>query len=344
MYLKVENATRETHDSVSLYFKNPTLFNSIKYKPGQFITLGFQIDDQFEKRAYSFSSSPVVDKYLRVTIKRVEGGLISNYIFNEVKPGHKIKVEKPGGNFYIEPDKSAARKIVLFGAGSGITPIMSICKTILYKEAKSEILLFYGNKNYTSVIFKGELDDLKAKYPGRLRVVHILEDAAGAEQDAYSGMLRKEIVDEVLDELKWDISHSNYFLCGPSGYMNAAREILTGLGIDRAHIKTETFVAPKPASGLNLIDSEVAIFSNGNYQHFKIPGNTSILQGVMKSGNKTIPFSCRSGMCSTCKVKCVEGQVKMTDGHFLSDKEVNEGYILSCISYPVSDKVVIELP
>ena len=202
MRLKVEKVVKETQDAVSLYFKNPTLFRKIKYKSGQFLTLNLKINNKTEKRAYSFSSSPYVDKDLRITIKKVEKGIVSNYIYDHVKAGDTIKIESPRGSFFHEPDEKESRTIVLFGAGSGVTPVLSIAKTVLEKEPNSNVLFFYANRDVKSIIFKEEIELLSQKYASKLNVIHILENENEKLEQSYKGYLQQQIVNEVFAKYK----------------------------------------------------------------------------------------------------------------------------------------------
>jgi len=342
MKLVVDKVVKETEDAVSLYFKNSSFFKKIKYKSGQFLTIKLKINSNEEKRAYSFSSSPFVDKDLRITIKKVEKGLVSNFVYDNIKAGDKIKVESPTGSFFFEPDTSKSRNVVLFGAGSGVTPVLSIAKTALDQEENTKVIFFYANRDIDSIIFKDEIATLEKQYPQRLTMVHILENNTTKWGNSYEGYLQQEIVDEVFKQNQLDFNKSEYYTCGPQGFMDKVKETLYTHGVDRKKIKMEAFTAPKlKFTGKNL-KSEVTIKQGGKENNLTIPGNKTVLQSCI-TNNIKIPFSCRSGMCSTCKGKCVEGEVTMIDGHTLPEEEVEKGYVLTCVTYPASEKVVIEI-
>ena len=340
MKLKVDKVVKETDEAVSLYFKNNSIFKKIKYKSGQFLTISLKVNNQLEKRAYSFSSSPYVDDDLRITIKKVTKGVVSNYVYDNVKAGDKIKVDPPAGSFYHDPKQKTKDNIVLFGAGSGVTPVLSIAKTVISQEPEKKVYFFYANKDFNSIIFKKEIKNLENEYSDRFKMIHILEnDSFG---DSFSGFLQREIVEEVFNRFQLNFKECNYYMCGPQGFMDKAKEILYSFDVERKMIKMEAFSAPKlKFSGKNL-KSEVTVKMGGKDNTLTIPGNKTVLQSFI-SNNVKIPFSCRSGMCSTCKGKCTEGEVTMIEGHTLPEDEVQDGYVLTCVTYPASEKVVIEL-
>ncbi|MDO5969106.1 ferredoxin--NADP reductase [Flavivirga aquimarina] len=342
MKLQIKHIIKETKDSISLSFKNGNLFNKLSYKPGQFLTVHVPIDNVVHKRAYSFSSNPFTEKDLKITIKRVEKGLVSNYLHDHIKIGDKLGIDKPAGSFYVEPKPEVKKQYVLFAGGSGITPIYSIITSVLVKEEQSRVLLVYANQNMESIIFHDELKALANQYPNRFYVDHILSTCADADANYHSGLANKTLLDKIL--LKYDIKYEDhtYMICGPFGFMEKIKEILKENGISREQIKLEVFKSPKiKLLGKDLI-SNVTLKVKGNSHQIKVRGDKSILWQAM-SDNIVLPYSCRSGMCSTCKAKCVSGEVKMTEGHFLSENDVANGDILTCISYPISEEVVIEI-
>jgi len=342
MKLLVKDIVKETSDALSISFKNGNFFKKLAYKPGQFLTIHVPIDNEVHKRAYSFSSNPYTDKDLKITIKRVEKGLVSNYVHDNLQIGDKLAVDNPAGTFYISPDAKAQKQYVLFAGGSGITPMFSIVKSVLTEEKDSKVLLVYANQSMESIIFHDEIKALEKKYPDHFAVEHIISTCDGCTGNYHKGLATKELVDSIF--LKHELSYDDYvyMICGPFGYMEKTKEILKENGVTREKIKLEVFKAPKvKVTGKNLL-SDVTIKLKGKEYNLKVRGNKSILQQAM-SDNVVIPYSCRSGMCSTCKAKCIEGEVKMTDGHLLSEEEVANGSILSCITYPLSEKVVIEI-
>ncbi len=342
MKLVVKDIVKETNDAISVCFKNGNLFKKLKYKPGQFLTIHASINQKIEKRAYSFSSNPFTDKDLKITIKRVEKGLVSNFVHDNFKIGDKIEVDDPAGSFFIEPSAKSKKQYVLFAGGSGVTPMFSIVKSVLTQEKNSKILLIYANQNLDSIIFHEQIKSLENQYPDNFKVEHIVSSTKKDKDNYHSGLATKILVDAIFSKHNILYENHKYMICGPFGYMEKIKEILNENGITREKINIEVFKKPEiKVTGKNL-QSDVTIRFEGQEHQIKNNGDKSILSQAM-SKNIALPYSCRSGMCSTCKAKCVEGEVKMTDGHFLPESEVESGSILTCISYPVSKKVVIEI-
>ena len=342
MKLLVKDIIKETDEAISIRFKNGNLFKKLKYKPGQFLTIHTTIEKKIEKRAYSFSSNPFTDKDLKITIKRVEKGLVSNYVHDYLKVGDKVEVDDPAGSFFVEPSSKTQKQYILFAGGSGVTPMFSIVKSVLTEEKNSKILLIYANQNIDSIIFHDEIKRLEEQYYNTFKVEHIVAQIPKDKDNYHSGLATQELIDRIFSKHNILFKDHQYMICGPFGYMEKIKEILNENGITREKIKVEVFKKPEVrVSGRNL-ESDVTIKHNGKEYQIKVNGDKTILRQAM-SKNIALPYSCRSGMCSTCKAKCVEGEVKMIDGHYLSDNEVLSGDILTCISYPLSEKVVLEI-
>lgn len=342
MKLVVKDIIKETNDAVSISFKNGNFFKKLKYKPGQFLTIHVPIDKEVQRRAYSFSSNPYTDKDIKITIKRVEKGLVSNYVHDNLKVGDKLEVDDPAGSFFVEPSQKSKKQYVLFAGGSGVTPMFSIIKSVLTEEKDSRVLLIYANQNMESIIFHKEIQALETEYPNNFSVEHIISSSKVTKENYHKGLATKTLIDRILKTHHLVYDDHIYMICGPFGYMEKIKEILKDNGISREKIKIEVFKSPEvKILGKNLL-SDVTLKFEGDEHLLKVKGDTSILKQAM-SDNIVIPYSCRSGMCSTCKAKCVEGEIKMTDGHFLTEQEVAEGSILTCISYPLSKEVVIEI-
>ncbi|WP_406683495.1 ferredoxin--NADP reductase [Seonamhaeicola sp. MEBiC1930] len=342
MKLEIKDIIKETEDAVSVSFKNGNFFKKLKYKPGQFLTIKVPIEGVVYKRAYSFSSNPFTDKDLKITIKRVEKGLVSNYVHDFIKVGDKLEVDNPAGSFHINPNKSSQKQYVLFAGGSGVTPMFSIIKSVLTEEKASKILLVYANQNLDSIIFHDELKSLEQAYPEKFAVEHILSKCENCNDNYHSGLVTHELMNTIFSKHNLAYDDHAYMICGPFGYMEKIKEILKDNGIGREKIKLEVFKAPEvKVSGKELM-SNVMLKYKGEKHMLKVRGDKTILNQAM-SNNIVIPYSCRSGMCSSCKAKCVEGEVKMTDGHFLTDEDVESGSILTCITYPLTEEVVIEI-
>ncbi|WP_010523427.1 ferredoxin--NADP reductase [Aquimarina agarivorans] len=344
MLLTVDKIVQETDDAVSVIFKKPGFFSSIKYKSGQFLTLKVPVKNRIENRSYSLSSSPWLHKYLRITVKKVKDGLVSNYICDQLKEGQKIEIDKPMGNFFVVPNKKEANQYILLAGGSGITPIYSIILSVLEKEPKSSILLIYANQNKNTIIFKKELEALLQKYPDRIVMHHFLESVDTPEKHYYEGRLNETKLNEILQTKGIAYSTGKFMLCGPQGFMDAAVAILTNNGVPENKIMLEAFTADLSKMEAESVDaSSVTLSGVGFDSTITVNKGETILKAALDS-NVEIPYSCRSGMCSSCKAKCTSGSVKMLDGHLLPENEIAEGYILTCISFPTSENVAITLP
>lgn len=329
--LKIKDIIPETDDALSISFKQP-FFRKINYKCGQFLTLIFSIDGREYRRAYSINSAHGVDDDISITIKKVKGGVISNFIFNQLKKGDSVRVMKPMGNFVLETERKNERNIVLFGAGSGITPLMSILKTALYFEPESRVTLIYSNKTESSIIFRDQLYIFKERFADRIFVKHLL-----SENDE---RLQKEDIPEYLRVNPfYKQNNAVFYMCGPEAYMQSVREGLIALKIEDDKIFNESFTAKKLEAEGNY---SVVFKSKGRVETAKIPAGKSILDVGLDLGLR-MQFSCFNGQCGTCKSKCVTGKVKMAVDNILTQEEKMQGYVLPCVSHPASEDVVIEI-
>lgn len=345
--LKVKDITKETSDTITVHLKQP-LFAKLKYKAGQFLTVVVPIDGKSIRRAYSLSSAPNIDETLSITIKRVENGLVSNYVNDHLKAGDKMEIIEPMGNFYIEPDKNLARHIILFAAGSGITPLMSIAKSILAFEPKSTISLIYGNKSMNTIIFKDKIEEMQKKYGERFNLVHVL---SRAEEDwiGYKGRIDKTLTINVLNLLpKFDKDKTEYFMCGPEGMMNEIANALKSLQTPSEHIHRESFVssaaseAKEEAKSAGSVQREVTIIVDSEEYRVMVSPKKTILEAGLDAG-VDMPYSCQSGLCTACRGRRKSGEVKMDEEEGLSALEIKDGYVLTCVSHPLTDDVVIEI-
>ncbi|MCS6968363.1 MAG: ferredoxin--NADP reductase [Cytophagales bacterium] len=348
--LKVKDITRETEDTVTLHLRQP-LFSKIKYKPGQFLTLILNINGKSVRRAYSLSSAPEIDDTLSITIKRVPGGLVSNYVNDHVKVGDYVDILEPIGNFYLEPNKDLQRHIVLFGSGSGITPLMSIAKSVLAFEPKSIVSLIYGNRTLETVIFRQKLEEMQNRYGDRFRVVHVLSRAESSQWNGYKGRIDKQLTIDILQCLpKFEADKTEYFMCGPEGMMDQVMEALHALNVPAQRIHRESFFAPTAeetkdeaalkASG--IIEQQVTIILDGDEYQITVKPTQSILDAALNAG-LDMPYSCQSGLCTACRGLKKSGEVKMDEDEGLSEKEIQQGYILTCVAHPLTENVVIEI-
>jgi ring-1,2-phenylacetyl-CoA epoxidase subunit PaaE len=347
-HLKVKEVIRETSDTITITFWHP-LSETIKYQPGQFLTLMPTINDQKVRRSYSMSSSPITDASPAVTVKRVAGGLVSNWLIDNVKEGDFIEVAEPMGKFVVEIDANNARQIVLIGAGSGITPLMSIAKSVLQGEPQSQVVLLYGNRNEESIIFRNQLELLQAKYAGRLTIKHALSQATDDTIGTIGRLNKTQIIKflEAIKDLK--TASAQYFLCGPDGLMDEAKQALSVLGVASTQVHHESFVTTTTAGQVSekeddgsLRTQEVTVIYEGSEYKFVVEPHQTILEAALDL-DIDLPYSCQAGMCTACLGKCTSGKIQLDEEDGLTDKELKAGFILTCVAHPLSSGVVIEI-
>ncbi|MCU0434445.1 MAG: 2Fe-2S iron-sulfur cluster-binding protein [Bacteroidia bacterium] len=347
--LTVKEITRETADCVSIVFDIPEASKQeFSYIQGQYLTLKLHVGGEELRRSYSLCSSPVADSEVRIAVKKVDGGRASTWLNNELHTGNKLEVMTPMGNFWSAMDAANEKHYVLFAGGSGITPMLSILKTVLHSEPKSRISLFYGNRDEQAVIFKAQIDALAAQHGNRLSVFHILENPAPGTAALYTGILTAEKVAALIENHIGLNGNNEYFICGPGPMMENVKQVLTQLRIDSKLIHIEYFQAvaeavkaAETASTQTAGTSKVTVILDGEEKVFDIPQNGSSILDVAYDAGMDVPFACKGGVCCTCRAKVTEGQVRMDHNFALTDDEVSRGYILTCQSHPVSENVVV---
>ncbi len=349
--LVVKEVTRETTDTVSISFEVPeNLKETYEFLPGQYLSLETEIDGEKVRRSYSICTSPE-ENDLRVAVKQVKDGKFSTYANNDLKAGDKLSVMSPDGRFVVKTDKSNKKHYCLFAAGSGITPMMSILKAVLAEEPESEVTLFYGNRKVSSIIFRDELEDLKNVYMDRLTVFHVLS-RENLGIDLYSGRIDGDKCKDFSEKL-FDFSKADeFFMCGPFAMIQNVSAYLEGLNIEKSRIHFELFVAPDqlPQGGDNNDEEStpleegiatIHVIVDGDEYDFEMPkGGTNILDAATDRG-LDVPFSCKGGVCCTCKALVLEGEVNMAVNYALEDEEVKQGYVLTCQAKPITDEVKV---
>jgi ring-1,2-phenylacetyl-CoA epoxidase subunit PaaE len=347
IHLTVKEVIRETEDAVTLVFQNPA--SPLKYKPGQFLTLIINIKGEKVRRSYSLCTYPGVDSDPAVTVKKVPGGLVSTFVADNVKPGDQIEVMEPMGIFTAEPDYHKKRDIVLAGGGSGITPLMGIARAILHDEPLSTVYLFYANRDENSIIFSNKLNQLKAEHGDRFHVIHVLSQPLNNTHKPAGRLNRSSFIKLLETFPKLDLAKAEYFVCGPKGLMEEIEHGLALLKVPSTQIHKESFVSgPAEEAKGKVVEAtqdgpkEVTIIYQGNEYKIVVPQNKTILQTALDK-KIDLPYSCQSGMCTACMGKCTSGKVHLDDPDGLSDKEIDQGYVLICVGHPVSSDVVIEI-
>jgi ring-1,2-phenylacetyl-CoA epoxidase subunit PaaE len=344
--LKVIDVVRETPDAVSVAFEvPPALKPDYKYKQGQYLTLKFILKGEELRRSYSICSSPVDEHELRVAIKKVKDGRISTHINDNLKVGDVVEVMTPMGNFFTEMDASNKKNYILFGGGSGITPMLSILKTVLRAEPQSRVTLFYGNNDESSIIFKKQIEQLAIANADRLNVVHVLNTPPAGHPEKLKGMMTKEKNMELVKDYVDAAADNEYFICGPGPMMENVVNALKALNIPEPKIHIEYFTAPvnadevKPSADV-ASGASATIVIDGDEHKVVLEENETILEAAIRIGLDA-PYACQGGSCCTCRALLEEGKVDMAVNYALSASEVKQGFILTCQSRPTTDKVVV---
>jgi len=350
--IKVARVQRETEDAVSVYFDIPEEHKAdFAYKAGQYITIEMNVQGENVRRAYSLCTSPLSDPMPAVTVKKVQGGRMSSYLNSSLKAGDTVKLMAPEGRFTPETDAAAQKQYLLFAGGSGITPMMSILKTVLQSEPKSIISLVYANRNKNSVIFKDALEQLEKNYKGRLEITHVY-DSAGLFSSAVKGPLSTDTVKKLFAKLRRAEYTPDVFICGPSGMMDAVKNGLFSTDLSEEQIHIEYFTAPvsgnatasagiPAATAAPAGDAEVELRISGETHYLSVGPRKTILAAAQDAGLDP-PYSCEAGICSTCMAKVTDGSVRMIENNILTQKEVDAGFVLTCQAICTSPKVKIE--
>lgn len=330
----------ETFDTVTLVFKQPGL-KKIAYLSGQYLTLIFKINGRRYLRPYSFSSASGIDKFLEVTVKRVPGGVVSNHICDIVTVGDVVEVLPPMGDFIVPTDPTYANhSIVLWGAGSGITPLFSMAKHVLH-SSHQQVILVYGNRTIDNVIFKTQLATLQQQYPHRFTVWNFYTQITDAEQKEQfiKGRIVPDIILGVLIK-KLDLSASLHYICGPNGLKLAVKEALNTYAVPIEHVFSEDFELVKnEADFINIHTQFVTIRQNGNEQKVEVVKGKSILEAGLDA-SLDMPYSCQTGNCSVCKGTLKSGSVKQI---LPKHADLHEEEFQLCCTYPTSANVVFEI-
>ena len=348
--LDVVDVRRETRDAVVVTLKprdeDAGLFD---FTQGQYLTFRRRFDEEELRRSYSICAGKG-EGFLQVGIKRVDGGAFSTWANESLAAGEVLEAMPPMGNFHTPLDPDAARHYLGFAGGSGITPVLSIIKTVLAAEPGSSFTLVYANRQISTIMFREDLEDLKNRYLGRLSVLHVLE-AEAQEIDLFTGRIDAAKCAALFKTWIDLASVDTAYICGPEPMMLAIAGALKEHGLADGQIKFELFASGQPGRAKKRVASSAAVTSNstteatitldGATRTFRMPKEgTSLLDAALEA-NLDAPYACKAGVCSTCRAKVLEGEAEMAVNHALEDYEVRQGYVLTCQCFPLSDKIVV---
>jgi ring-1,2-phenylacetyl-CoA epoxidase subunit PaaE len=347
--LTIKEIRRETPDCVSILFDVPeNLKDQYRFAPGQNITIKLNVGDEEVRRSYSICSSPHENE-LRVAVKHVEGGRFSAHANKLLKAGDSVQVLPPTGKFHAKTNDVEAKNYLAFAAGSGITPVISIIKSIFNAEPRSTFTLVYGNRSRSSIIFKEELEAIKNKYIDRFMLHHILsrEQTDAPVNHGRIDRDKCELISNYLVDIK---DMDEIFLCGPEEMIFSTRDWLIEKGIEKEKIHFELFTVPGEKFRIKTAHAPVhtgetsliTIKVDGVTIPFNLPyEGPSILDAALQQG-ADLPFACKGGVCATCRAKLTSGKVEMDTNYALEEDELAAGYILTCQSHPRSAEVHID--
>ncbi len=350
--LKVKSVQPETDEAVVVCFDVPgELAETFSFEHGQHLTLRSTIDGSDERRSYSICAG-VADGDLRVGVRKVPGGRFSTWINEQLRPGDTVQVMAPEGRFFVPLDAEASRHYLGIAGGSGITPILSIMKTVLAAEPHSRFTLVYGNRKLRSSMFMEEIEDLKNRYLSRL-TLHLLFSQETTDLPLHSGRLDRAKIAEffaggtLIDAAK--IDHA--FVCGPHGVNDEAEAALLEVGVPAERIHVERFGIPdeggpgraavQPPRAGDVADARITIIRDGVSREIDFHAHQGNILDAAAAAGLEVPFSCKSGVCCTCRAKLLEGEVRMDRNFALEKHEVAAGFVLTCQSHPLSDRVVL---
>ena len=338
--LKIKSILRQTDKAVSITFEVPTALKAdFAFTAGQYITLKTVIDAKEIRRDYSLSSGPQSES-LTVTVKEIENGVFSSYANTQLKTGDTLEVGTPNGRFIYDPKTDASNTIVAFAAGSGITPIMSIARTVL--ETDSNFVLIYGNKSPKETIFYDEILKLQTLHSNRFMVQFVYSETD--EKDALFGRIDSGNVQYLLKNNIAVNNSQKFYLCGPEGMINTVNGILTEKGVEASKVLFELFTASEVKStstSTNEGDSNITILVDEEETTLVMSQKQTILEAAL-ANDLDVPYSCQGGVCSSCICRVTEGTATMRQNNILTDNEVAEGLVLSCQAEPASTSIKVD--
>lgn len=340
--LHINDVRRETPHAISVAFNVPDgLKDFYKFAAGQYVTLKLTLDGQEIRRAYSICSSPNSGE-LRVAIKSVAVGAFSSFANKNLRVGDVIEVSVPEGKFTFEPDASAQKNYVGFAAGSGITPVMAILRSVLESEPKSTFVLVYGNKAPEETIFHQELHDLQNKYTGRLFVHYVFSQAKIDGQ--LFGRIDKSVVNFVLNNKHKELEFDKFYLCGPEDMINTVSQVLKERNVREKDIRFELFFAAPTENQVTTNQeghTKITVVVDDEETTFEMSAKQTLLEAALKQGLDA-PYSCQGGICSSCIARIKSGTAEMRKNSILTDGEIAQGLILTCQAHATSAEITVD--
>ncbi len=338
--LEIKEVIRETPQAVSLSFNIPeNLKEEFKFDAGQYITIKTKLGDEELRRAYSLCSAPNSGEF-KVTVKEVEGGKFSVIANNKLNAGDILEVHPPEGKFILKPT-GEARTYAAFAAGSGITPVLSIIKTVLAEEPKSRFVLTYGNKSPEETIFFKELLELQAKFPDRLFIEFVYSRTR--EDNSHFGRIETSTVNFVVKNKFKDQAFDAFYLCGPEEMINQVSDVLKENGVTDEKILYELFTSEDTGAIETNVEgqTELTIMVDDEETTFSMDTKETVLDAALEH-DLDVPYSCQGGICSSCIARIVEGKAEMRKNQILTDEEIEEGLILTCQAQPLTPKLKVD--
>ncbi|WP_418264476.1 2Fe-2S iron-sulfur cluster-binding protein [Flavobacterium faecale] len=340
--LIIKEVKRETANAVSILFNVPEeLKSDYSFLAGQYLNLKLTLDGKEIRRAYSICSSPESGE-LRIAVKAVKDGVFSQFANNQLKAGDVIEVGEPEGKFTFEPVADKQSNYIAFASGSGITPVISIIKSVLKSEPKSSFVLVYGNKSPEETIFHQELHDLHLQYVNRFFVDYVYSQVQ--VEHAQYGRIDKAIVNFALNNKHKEIDFDKFYLCGPEEMINTVSTVLKEKNVKDSAILFELFTASSQELEIKESlegHSKITIMVDDDETSFEMSQKQTILEAALKKGIDA-PYSCQGGICSSCLARVTSGTAEMKKNSILTDKEIAEGLILTCQAHPTSDSIYID--
>lgn len=349
--LRIKNIDKPIDRAVTITFELPNEWNkaaNYQYYPGQYVVLKITIEGKEYRRCYSLNSCPYSDDFLQITVKQVKGGIVSNYINNQLQVGATLALSAPQGNFKVSLNVDDYKTYFLFGAGSGITPLFSILKSVLTTSKNSFVYLFYGNQNQDTILFKQELAVLEQQYAGRFHLVHTLSApkvwTTWTPWSGKKGRIDAAAVEWFIQENPPIAQQTAYYICGPQQMNTTTKATLMDLGVPQELIHLEQFGAETSettTTATSTIEAQLSVQLDKKQHQVTIEKGKTVLQ-ALKKASVDVLYSCESGVCGACKARLVEGEVSMTSCMALDDIELKSGYILICQATPKTTRLSLK--